>query len=170
MNPIMTVAELFNQADLKLHGPVRWKVPIPREDGGSSAGVYVVARVNEAAKDCEDCALQFKKPLPTGLGIDHQYEQSRWLSKQPILYIGKTDRTIQKRLGEFYRHECGYAGPHNGGEIVKLLKCELSVYWSPATNPYYSELTMIRAFLKEARQVPFANTDGRSDKRIQRTS
>jgi hypothetical protein len=87
------------------------------------------------------------------------------------VYVGKTDRPIRKRLGEFRRHQCGNKSPHAGGQVVKLLRCGLWVYWSTAPNPYDAEHTMICAFKEQTGQLPFANEyQGRRQRRIRRSN
>ena len=161
--PNLTVAELFKTANLSPSIPVPWGTDVtePR------AGVYVVARVGDPEGGCKACALPFSDPLPPNLVFDLEYERWRWLPNEPIVYIGKTDRSIRKRVREFHRHQCGDTSPHAGGQVVKLLQCDLWVYWAPANSPYATERTLIRAFRQEAGHVPFANEDGkRIGKRI----
>jgi hypothetical protein len=142
---------------------VPWGADVPE----ANAGVYVVARVGDPEVGCKACALPFIDPLPRNVVLDLDYERWRWLPSEPIVYIGKTHRAIGKRVREFYRHTCGDRNPHAGGQVVKLLQCDLWVYWSPVNSPYATERTLIRAFRQGAGQVPFANDDGkRIGKRI----
>ena len=158
----MTVAEIFQKADLSVLGPVRWGKQVPE----SRSGVYLVARVADPNVNCKTCALPFK-PIGSDLKLDHGYEKHRWLKSEPVVYIGKTDQTIRKRVGAFYLQKCGNRGPHAGGQVVKLLKCDLWVHWSPSTHPKDDERKMLCAFKKHALQVPFGNFDGmRRRKRI----
>ena len=125
MDASLTVAEIFKNANLSPRGPVRWGTQVSE----SGAGIYVVARVGDATVGCKACALPFidfanpydnlKYPL-SPLDLDLEYERKRWLPNEPVLYIGKTDRPIHKRVGEFYRHKCGDTSPHAGGQVVKL--------------------------------------------------
>jgi hypothetical protein len=106
--------------------------------------------------------------LPSNIDLSREYEERRWLADEPIVYIGQTDQTIRKRLKDFYRHKCGNPGPHAGGQVIKLLRCALWVYWSHADNPYNVEQTMICAFKAKVGQVPYANYDGAKEKRVRR--
>jgi hypothetical protein len=162
----MTVAEIFRKARLSPCGPVRWMTQQVPE---SSAGVYVVARVPCLTVNCRGCTLPFIDPLPSELQLDLEFERQQWLRLQhePAVYIGQTTRqTIRKRVEQFYQHKCGRKGPHAGGQIVKLLKCDMYVYWSPASNPKASEQMMICAFKEQVGQLPFANGGNRIRKRI----
>ena len=166
----MTVTELFEKANLQAFGPVLWGTQV-REPSAGVAGVYVVARVDDPNVDCKACDLpplidftnnpydNLRKPLPPNLRYDPEYERQRWLKSEPVVYIGRTCGTIQKRVGDFYRHECGNRSPHAGGQVVKLLRCPLWVYWSPATDPCCSEGAMICAFKKQVGKEPFANAE-----------
>jgi hypothetical protein len=161
----LTVTEIFNAAELFPSGPVLWQTDPPE----TSPGVYVVARVGDANGSCDACELPFRDLR--AFNLDLEYETHRWLRNEPIVYVGKTDRSIRKRLGEFRRHECGNKRPHAGGQVVKLLQCDLWVYWSPAPNPCDAEHTMICAFKKQTGQFPFANEfEGRGKRRIRRSN
>jgi len=161
MESNLTVAEIFKVANLLPSGPVIWGTDPPE----TNAGVYVIARVDNEKGGCNACALSFQDMC--GIELDLEYERHRWLPNEPIVYIGKTDRPIRKRLSEFRRHKCGNKSPHAGGQVVKLLQCELWVYWSTAANPYDAEHTMICAFKKQTGQLPFANEyEGRGRRRV----
>jgi hypothetical protein len=151
----MTVAEVFRTAKLSPLGPVPWGTQVPER----TPGVYVIARVRDPEAGCIPRPLPFMEPLPSNLVLDMEYERKRWLPHEPIIYIGRTTRTIRERLGRFYRHKCRKPAPHAGGQVIKLLHCDLWVYRSPAPDPMKSERDMIRAFIKQVGQEPFANGD-----------
>ena len=158
----MTVAEVFRKAGLSLHGPVRWG----KQMSESRPGVYVVARVGSPAAGCRARGLPFKDPLPPNLVLDPRYERKRWLPDEPVLHIGQTTRSLRKPIGQFYRQEVGNRGPHAGGQVVKLLGCERSVYWSPTTHPREFEKKMISVFKNQVCKLPFANGEPGKPKRI----
>jgi hypothetical protein len=144
MEESLTVSTLFKRIALSPLGPVRWGKPIPDE----SPGVYVIALSADAkASTCD---------------IDADYletsERFRWIPNQPIIYIGQATRqTLATRLRQFYRHKYGAKSPHRGGQALKLLKCDLWVYWSPCENPLGCESLMLELFKKHTGQLPFAN-------------
>ena len=167
MDASMTVTEIFRKANLSPLGPVPWGTQVPE----LCAGVYVVARVGDPYGGCKSCVLPFIDQLPPNIDVDLESERQRWLPNEPIVYIGQTtDQTLAKRIRQFYRHKCGDSRPHAGGQVVKLLRCNLWVYWSPATDPLESERTMILAFKNQAGQEPFANWDGKQQRRRIRRS
>jgi hypothetical protein len=140
----LTVAELFRKANLALHGPVRWNTPIPDKH----PGVYVIGLSADANASSSEIDAEY-------LGVP---ERLRWIANQPIVYIGQATRqTLATRLGQFYRHKYGAKSPHRGGQALKLLTCDLWVYWSPCDNPRGCESLMLDAFQKQSGQLPFAN-------------
>jgi hypothetical protein len=157
----MTVAEVFRAAELSPHGPVPWGTQVQE----CSPGVYVVARVRDPEAGCAPCALPFIEPIPSNLVLDMEYERKRWLPHEPVIYVGRTTRTIRERVRKFYRHKCGKPAPHAGGQVIKLLHCDLWVYWLPAPDPIKAEREMIRVFKRHAGQEPFANGKKRLEKK-----
>src|SRR5947209_4198782 len=138
------VAEIFKEANLTPHGPVRWGTAIPDK----SPGIYVVALTGDA--NASSCVIDADY-LET-------YERQRWIPNQPIVYIGQTTgQTLAKRLAQFYRHKHGAKSPHRGGQAVKLLTCDLWVYWSPCDKPLHVEHIMLDAFIRRTGKLPFAN-------------
>jgi hypothetical protein len=132
-------------------------------------GVYVVARAGDPTGGCNPCELLLKDH--PGIVLDLEYEQKRWLPHEPIAYVGKTDRSIRKRVAEFRRQECGQPGSHYGGQIIKLLQCNLWIYWSPANDPSEAESDMLCAFKRHTGQLPFGNEyQGANHKRIRVTN
>ena len=93
---------------------------------------------------------------------------ARWHLRQPVLYIGQTQRHLRERLGEFYRHKHGNASPHSGGEdlllLVQLGFWRLWVHWAQV-DPTISrdcEDKMLRRFALglpdvAEHRLPFAN-------------
>jgi hypothetical protein len=159
----MTVAEIFREVNLEPHGPVRWS----QEPDCDEAGVYVVARVGDSKAVGESCEFPFVNPSPEALKVDREYETQRWLKNEPIVYVGKTDQTVRKRIQAFCRHKCGNKSPHAGGQAILLLNCGLWVYWSPTPNPKQTEDKMLEAFEKRTGKRPYANFDRkRRPKRI----
>ena len=158
----MTVVELFREAKLSPNEPVPWGTPISE----FRKGIYVVARIEDPMMGCKPCALSFKDRLTRNLVIDFEYERPRWLPNEQVLYIGGTTRSLCVRIAEFYCHKVGNKRPHAGGQVVKLLGCDLWVYWSPTTHPGEREKKMLSAFEKKAGQPPFANGERGKPKRI----
>jgi putative transcriptional regulator len=143
-SPTITVRELFGAAGLPVFGPVSWNKTV--NEGGP--GVYVIATV---VNPDESVSRVVPVNLPPVVA-------SRWLSSQPVLYIGQTNRPLKTRVNEFYRHKHGARGPHKGGQVVKLLiNCPLNVYWSPTERAVEAEKKMIEEFVVTTNRLPFGN-------------
>lgn len=142
MTGALTVTEVFRSAELVPQGPVPWGSPILE----TRPGIYVVALV---ALPDNPCTL----PMPD---LPEQ-ERQHWILNEPVVYIGCTTRKLTQRIREFYCHRYGAKSPHRGGQAIKLLTCELWLYWSPTDEAELSEKRMLEAFTLQFGQLPFAN-------------
>ena len=75
---------------------------------------------------------------------------------------------MAKRIQQFYAQKVGKKGPHAGGQVVRLLNCDLWVFWSPTADPVQVESEMIFAFKKRVGKPPFGNGEQGKPKRIVR--
>lgn len=142
--PAITVRKLFGAAGLSVFGPVSWGNSVNEK----RPGVYLIATV---ANPDEGISPFVPVNLPRMVA-------SRWLPRQPILYIGQTTVSLMARMNQFYRHKHGARGPHKGGQDLKLLtKCPLSVYWSPTECAVEAEKMMIEEFVAATNRLPFGN-------------
>lgn len=139
----LTAGDVFRAADLVPHGPVAWGT-LPAE---TAPGVYVVSLLD----DPQGCI-----GLPSADYLSER-ERERWLPGHPVVYIGRTRRPLARRIREFYRHKHGKTAPHRGGQAVKLLICNLWVFWCPTDEPTHAEHAMIEAFCRHTGRLPFAN-------------
>lgn len=143
LNKAIRVSDVFGAAGLLAHSPVAWGKTVPE----SRSGVYVVALVETLDQACPSVDVQ---SLPS-------LERRRWLDGQPVVYIGRATRSLQNRLAQFYRHKYGKRAPHRGGQAIKLLDCNLWVYWATTDDPVEAEAAMIAAFRLEVGALPYAN-------------
>ena len=139
----LTVTELFKAAKLRVCGPVPWGKKVPE----NKPGVYVIAVVSRPRSHCGSRKISY---LPADIVV-------RWIPRQPVIYIGRTRRSLSRRVSRFYRHVYGKRSPLRRGQAVKLLKCGLWVYWSPSDNPFVAEDKMIERFREKVGSLPFAN-------------
>ena len=139
----LSVTELFKIAKLRVCGPVPWGKKVPE----NKPGVYVIAVVSRPRSHCGSRKISY---LPADIAV-------RWIARQPVIYIGRTTSSLSRRVGQFYRQEYGKKSPHRGGQAVRLLKCDLWVYWSPSDNPFVAEDKMIERFREKVGSLPFAN-------------
>jgi hypothetical protein len=139
----ITVRDLFAAAELEPCGPVAWGTPV----GEKRCGIYVVAVVATPETACDAIVVDY---LP-------QRDLDRWIQGQPAIYVGCTTRSLARRLAEFYRHRYGDDAPHAGGQAVKLLKCQLWVFWDATGDPIAAERAILDRFVKCVGRLPFAN-------------
>ena len=128
----LTVAEIFHAAGLLPHGPARWETAVNE----LLPGVYVLSLVADphGLYDLADVPK-----LPENIA-------GKWLTGEPVVYIGRTRRALRKRLAEFYRHKYGNKSPHRGGQAVLLLDPKPWVFWASTNDPTIAERKMIEAF------------------------
>jgi hypothetical protein len=134
---MLTVAELFRRASLKMCGPVPWGSPIAE----TSSGVYVIALV--------DPTIPFAEKLSNP-------ELARWNFDEEIVYIGKATK-LRKRLSQFYRHQYGRSSPHRGGQDILRFGAALKIYWAVVPDCAAAEHAMIDAFHSDIGALPFGN-------------
>jgi len=139
-----SVKTIFDSAGLSLSGPVTWGSAVP----ATKRGIYVVS----VTSDVKDRTGLDNAPLDSGairewieicpkMSVDGQPAtvarlrkrlSGFWLPDEPIVYIGKSDPPIRKRVGQFYRTRLGASKPHAGGHWLKTLKNlnDLFVFWA----------------------------------------
>ena len=83
-------------------------------------------------------------------------QRRHWCDDQDIVYIGRS-KHLRRRLRDFYRHQWGNSRPHRGGQDVKLLRCDLLVFWGSTLDYASAEKAMIEAFTLVVGRRPFAN-------------
>jgi len=74
-----------------------------------------------------------------------------------IVYIGRTKRSLARRIREFYNHRHGDPGPHRGGQAVLLMPGDRTVYWSPTNDSRDTEKRLIQTFVDHYGRLPTAN-------------
>ncbi len=133
----LSAHDLFDCVSVTMNGPVPWKTMIPEV----GPGVYVIKITGSgesAARNLTD------------------KQRRHWCDGQDIVYIGRSKR-LRRRLSDFYRHQWGNSRPHRGGQDVKLLSCDLLVFWGSTLNYASAERAMIEAFTLVVGRRPFAN-------------
>ena len=142
MRSDLTVRKVFQAVGLTPHGPVRWLDRVEE----SRPGVYHVALVPGPDDPCPPVDVAY---LADEIRI-------RW-NNHPLVHVGRTIRSLSRRISEFYRHVHGAPRPHLGGQDVKLLQCSLWIYWCPTKRWAEAEDEMIEYFRTKVCRIPFAN-------------
>jgi len=122
------------------------------------SGVYLAIRPDawEPKFLEENPGYRFKRKDPTK---SREWLKQQWVPGAPILYVGKTDRTLQTRIGEFLRFGEGKAAPHWGGRLLWQLDHSdtLLIGWRPSDRARAEEKELIRKLEARYRKLPFAN-------------
>ena len=126
-------------------GTVPWLGAVTRVFGGNETGLYLVS----LAKDPEsrECALAHhplhrdrlrhwllvRPELRLGgarPSVDELSEHLSkwWLPDEHVLYVGRTQVSLARRVHDYYRTLLGAAKPHAGGSWLKTLGCLDQLY------------------------------------------
>ena len=161
------ISKLFEQAGLTFHGQVKWGQLINSKE----CGFYIVALTEDIEKlvcrgnsNIDDSAIkQWSELVKSGgkeILIDNKVSDLKsikqrlekfWLPDETIVYIGKAgpnkERTIRKRVKEYYKTQMGCDSKHAGGHWVKILKDISSL------NIFYSEYSGLDIEEKEEQLI-----------------
>ncbi len=130
----LSVQDLFRCVHLNVDGEVPWgkNVPVDR------CGVYVISIIEPV-----DVPEEFR---------------ARWSPGETIIYIGRTARTLRRRLQEFYRHKHGDKRPHRGGQDILKIPVGKTVHYAATDDCKDIEARMIEAFERHTGgRKPFGN-------------
>jgi transcription elongation factor GreA len=159
MSPAPSAAELLRSNGLEVDGPARWGsrptsrapgiflIETPQPADSASLDIDQVRRWLERVPDLR---LDGERPTQTTLA-----ERLRrfWLPGQPVLYVGRTAKSLSARVASLYATELGHARPHPGGYWLKTLRevSKLRLWWAETDAPEEYEDVIIAAF---AESVP----------------
>lgn len=154
MSQAPTAAELLRSIGLDVDGPLRWgSRPTSR-----AAGIFVVETavpgptapidIDEVRRWLErvpDLRLDGERPTQTTLAARLA---TFWLPEQPVLYVGRTAKSLAARVSSLYATELGHSRPHPGGHWLKTLRdpSALRVWWAETDAPEEYEDELIEAF------------------------
>ena len=134
-------------------------------------GIYIVSTCSDSSKNenlyssapIDDKMLAFWLNKVPGMKLDgnrpsvqelKQRLADFWLPKENIVYIGQTENSLAKRVGQYYITELGDAKPHAGGHWLKTLKIlnDLWVYYLPCPSPKEVEEKLLDCFWRLSSQ------------------
>jgi hypothetical protein len=99
--------------------------------------------------------VEWGKPCP-----EHQKGVYVVVIESEVVYVGRTERPLARRIREFYRHKYGDKHPHQGGQELLKMPGDRLVYWCAAENPAEAETKMLNAFKGCYDRLPRANRRG----------
>lgn len=131
-------SEVMRSLGLLVDGPVRWGYQVPSR----APGVFVVdlpGGLDRAPID--NAAIARWLDRVPGLRLDGQPTTAQalgrrlaefWLPGEPILYVGRSARSVGPRLAALYATPLGDAKPHPGGYWLKTLAVlsSLRIWWA----------------------------------------
>jgi hypothetical protein len=157
-----TVENLLKDTNITITRKVKWNEEIwntspgiyivsmsdnPNENNGSKPEPHFsIDAIKEWIKNAKTLKLDRKKPKPAEL-VTHL--SSFWLAEENILYIGATERPLEERLKELYRHKIGKSSPHSGGQWLKALDNldRLWIYIAECEQPKLKESILLYKFM-----------------------
>jgi len=160
---------MLRDLGLMVDGPTRWGSPAPSRlpgifivelpGGAASAPIDVVA-VRRWIERVPAMRLDGEEPTPQTLALRlHEF----WLPNEPILYVGRSSKSISGRVAALNATALGDAKPHSGGHWLRTLSVlnDLRVWWSEtdAHEEYEDALVELVAERNDNR-TPFANLIG----------
>jgi transcription elongation factor GreA len=141
--PLAGASELMRSLDLLVDGPVRWGSPV----SGRAPGVFVVELPGGLEKAPIDghAVTRWLARLPD-LRLDGEPTTAQslgrrlaafWLPREPILYVGRSAKTVGARVAAMYATPLGDLKPYAAGYWLKALSVlsSLRVWWA-ATDAY----------------------------------
>jgi len=171
-------SELLKSLGLLVDGPALWNRPVPSRapgifvielpNGLRDAPVDIVA-VRRWLERVPDLMLDGERPTPQEVAKRlHEF----WLADEPVLYIGRSQKSIGARIAAIYATPLGDARPHSGANWLRTLSVlpDLRVWWSE-TNAHeeYEDALLDEVAARNAASgrdastgalLPFANLMG----------
>ena len=164
-------AELMRSLDLLVHGPRLWGARVPAR----GPGVFIAelpSAPNEAPLD--HAALRRWLEHVPELTLDGQPPDARtlagrladfWLPEEPIVFIGRSSRSIGQRIAAMFVTPLGDAKPSSLGYWLKTLSSLPSVrIWWAETDAVeeYEDALFDEVAARNDGHVPFANLSSAS--------
>ena len=153
----------MNRAELQRRGFEGW-IPLLTADASplvpGTPGVYAVTYElgRPAPWPASSCGGWYKGNDPS---VPSDRLDSEWLNDCDIVYIGKTDQTLRKRIKAFARYGRGEAVAHQGGRLIwQLPNVEnLLIGWQTLDvgQATTREADLFGEFVAKFGRLPFAN-------------
>ncbi len=151
-----SAADLLRALELDVDGPVRWGSPV----SSRAAGIFVVETPDLRGQAPIDIvAVRKWLTLVPALMVDGEHPTetalaerlgSFWAPSHPLLYVGRTAKSLGPRVAALYATELGYRRPHPGGHWLKTLgdQSKLRLWWAETDAPEEYEDAIINAFVE----------------------
>ena len=152
-------AELYKKYDVTIDKSTSCIGELWKPCGVYQKGVYIIVLLNsfqEIHFEKTSKAGRFKGKDPT---VSLETLKDNWVDGAEILYIGKTDRTIQKRMQEHIDFWNGKPIAAWGGRLIAQIQNfkDLEMWFLPWDSPTEMETVLINEFKSRHKRLPFAN-------------
>lgn len=157
---------------LLVDGPARWGARVASRRPGvfavelpaapESAPIEIVA-VRRWIERVRDLALNGERPSPHDLA---RWLAGFWLPGEPVLFVGRSTKSIGARLSAIYATPLGDVRPSSAGHWLKALslQSEMRVWWTETdAHEEYEDALLSEISVRCGERLPFANlatTDG----------
>ncbi|HEY5488688.1 MAG TPA: transcription elongation factor GreA [Candidatus Limnocylindrales bacterium] len=131
-------SELIKELGLLVDGPTQWERPVPSRAPGifvielpsalADAPIDIVA-VRRWLEHVPAMTLDGETPAPADVARRlHEF----WLPNEPVLFVGRSAKSVGSRLAAMYATPLGDSRPHSGGHWLRTLSVlpELRVWWA----------------------------------------
>ena len=168
-------SELLKELGLLVDGPALWERPVPSR----APGIFVIELPSALADAPIDIVAvrRWRERVPT-MTLDGETPEPAdiakrlhdfWLPNEPILFIGRSAKSVGSRLAAMYATPLGESRPHSGGYWLRTLSVlpELRVWWAETDAHEEYEDALITAIaernaglgrdLASGGLLPFAN-------------
>jgi transcription elongation factor GreA len=153
--------ELLRSLGLTVDGPARWGSAVASRapgiivvelPGGADAAPIDLLALRRWLDRVPSLTLDGERPTPQ---VFQRRLAQDWLPGQPVLFVGRSTRSIGARLSAIYATTLGDAKPNSSGHWLKTLANlgELRVWW--AETPAFEEYE--DALLEALGATPWAN-------------
>ncbi len=127
-----------------------------------SKGLYVV--MSRESSEMPEFLAKGTGGKHKGADLNYPVEQleSQWVEGTSIIYIGKTDNSLRKRIRTYMRFGMGIDAPHRGGRSIWQLPDaeDLEIMWWPLpadADARKQESDLLNEFVRVHGCLPFAN-------------
>jgi transcription elongation factor GreA len=159
-------ADLMRSLGLLVHGPRLWEARIPAREPG-----VFIAELPAASEHAPIDAAALRKWLervpaltldgeqPTASTLSSRLAEF-WLPGEPVLFVGRSSRSVGQRLAAVYATPLGDARPSALGYWLKTLSVlrDVRVWWA-ATDAHeeYEDALLEEVAARNDGRLPFAN-------------
>jgi transcription elongation factor GreA len=151
---------------LLVDGPARWEGPVPSRapgvfivelpGGAASAPIDIIA-VRRWIDRVPSLMLNGERPTPQELA---KWLHEHWLADEPVLYVGRSAKSLGGRVAAMYATPLGDARPHAGGHWLKTLSVtrNLRIWWAETeAHEEYEDALLAEVADRNDGALPFAN-------------